>query len=234
MDRPQRVLVIEDEIDIQEVLRYNLTRNGFDVEAASDGTSGLALAKDTSPDLVILDLMLPGIDGLEVCRLLRRDSDVPVIMLTAKAEEINKVIGLEVGADDYMVKPFSVRELIARIRSVLRRYNRPLADSHLGDADTTLESGNLMVDMSAHRVWIQGDEVAFSGREFKLLSFLMSNQGKVLTRDQITDHAWGVDYMDFSRTLDVHIRWLRSKIDIHPDRPSRITTVRGIGYRFDK
>ena len=234
MDRAQRVLVIEDEADIQEVLRYNLTKNGFDVEAASDGTSGLVLAKEMAPDLVILDLMLPGMDGLEVCRLLRKDSDVPVIMLTAKAEEINRVIGLEIGADDYMVKPFSVRELIARIRSVLRRYNQPSADSHLEDADTTLESGNLIVDMSAHRVWVEGKEVAFSGREFKLLSFLMANQGKVLTRDQITDHAWGVDYTDFSRTLDVHIRWVRSKIDTHPDWLSRITTVRGVGYRFDE
>lgn len=229
-----RVLVIEDESDIQEVLRYNLTRNGFTVDTAGDGQLGLSMAINTTPDLIILDVMLPGLDGIEVCRQVRRNSSVPIIMLTAKAEEIDRIVGLEIGADDYVVKPFSVRELIARMRSVLRRSTQPLPDQVSTDRDTVLESGNLVVDMSSYKVWLDAKEIAFTGREFKLLSFLMFNQGKVLTRDQLMDHGWGIDYTDYSRTLDVHIRWLRSKIDSAPDQPSRITTVRGVGYRFDK
>ena len=229
-----RVLVIEDESDIQEVLRYNLTRNGFTVETAGDGQLGLSMAINTTPDLIILDVMLPGLDGVEVCRQVRRNSSVPIIMLTAKAEEIDRIVGLEIGADDYVVKPFSVRELIARMRSVLRRSTQPLSDQVSSDRDPVLESGNLVVDTSSHKVWLDAKESAFTGREFKLLSFLILNQGKVLTRDQLMDHGWGIDYTDYSRTLDVHIRWLRSKIDSAPDKPSRITTVRGVGYRFDK
>lgn len=234
MGVPPQVLIIEDESDIQEVLRYNLTRNGFTVETADDGQLGLSMAINTTPDLIILDVMLPGLDGVEVCRQIRRNSNVPIIMLTAKAEEIDRIVGLEIGADDYVVKPFSVRELIARMRSVLRRSTLPLPDQVSTDGDTVLESGNLVVDMSSYKVWLDAKEIAFTGREFKLLSFLMFNQGKVLTRDQLMDHGWGIDYTDYSRTLDVHIRWLRSKIDSAPDQPSRITTVRGVGYRFDK
>jgi len=234
MGVPPQVLIIEDESDIQEVLRYNLTRNGFTVETAGDGQLGLSMAINTTPDLIILDVMLPGLDGVEVCRQIRRNSNVPIIMLTAKAEEIDRIVGLEIGADDYVVKPFSVRELIARMRSVLRRSTQPLSDQVSSDRDTVLESGNLVVDTSSHKVWLDAKEIAFTGREFKLLSFLILNQGKVLTRDQLMDHGWGIDYIDYSRTLDVHIRWLRSKIDSAPDQPSRITTVRGVGYRFDK
>lgn len=232
MREPTSVLVIEDEVDIQDVLKYNLTRNGFTVETASDGNSGLSMAIDITPDLILLDLMLPGMDGIAVCRELRKSSNVPVIMLTAKAEEIDKIVGLEIGADDYIVKPFSVRELIARIRTVLRR-SGPHMDSIPDDSDETIKSGNLVIDMSAHRGWIQDEEIALTRREFMLLSLLLSNRGRVLTRSQLTDHAWGIDYKDYSRTLDVHIRWLRSKIDTATDQPSRITTVRGVGYRFD-
>jgi DNA-binding response OmpR family regulator len=234
MEEPQRVLVIEDEVDIQDVLRYNLTRSGFIVQTASDGPTGLSLARESTVDLVVLDLMLPGMDGIEVCRRLRKDSDVPVIMLTARVEEVDKIVGLEIGADDYLVKPFSVRELIARIRSVLRRYTPNVDGDGVGTLNTNLKSGNLVVDTSAHMAWVQDTEIALTSLEFKLLTFLMINQGKVLTRDQLMDHAWGIDYTDYSRTLDVHIRWLRSKIDSGTGQPSRITTVRGVGYRFDK
>jgi DNA-binding response OmpR family regulator len=234
MEEPQRVLVIEDEVDIQDVLRYNLTRSGFIVQTASDGPTGLSLARESTVDLVVLDLMLPGMDGIEVCRRLRKDSDVPVIMLTARVEEVDRIVGLEIGADDYLVKPFSVRELIARIRSVLRRYTPNVDGDGVGTLNTNLKSGNLVVDTSAHMAWVQDTEIALTSLEFKLLTFLMINQGKVLTRDQLMDHAWGIDYTDYSRTLDVHIRWLRSKIDSGTGQPSRITTVRGVGYRFDK
>jgi DNA-binding response OmpR family regulator len=234
MEEPQRVLVVEDEVDIQDVLRYNLTRSGFIVQTASDGPTGLSLARESTVDLVVLDLMLPGMDGIEVCRRLRKDSDVPVIMLTARVEEVDKIVGLEIGADDYLVKPFSVRELIARIRSVLRRYTPNVDGDGVGTLNTNLKSGNLVVDTSAHMAWVQDTEIALTSLEFKLLTFLMINQGKVLTRDQLMDHAWGIDYTDYSRTLDVHIRWLRSKIDSGTGQPSRITTVRGVGYRFDK
>ena len=234
MEEPQRVLVIEDEVDIQDVLRYNLTRSGFIVQTESDGPTGLSLARESTVDLVVLDLMLPGMDGIEVCRRLRKDSDVPVIMLTARVEEVDRIVGLEIGADDYLVKPFSVRELIARIRSVLRRYTPNVDGDGVGTLNTNLKSGNLVVDTSAHMAWVQDTEIALTSLEFKLLTFLMINQGKVLTRDQLMDHAWGIDYTDYSRTLDVHIRWLRSKIDSGTGQPSRITTVRGVGYRFDK
>jgi DNA-binding response OmpR family regulator len=234
MEGVPRILVIEDEIDIQEILKYNLVRNGFAVETAGDGLTGLSKAKENTTDLIVLDLMLPGLDGLEVCRLLRKDSDVPIIMLSAKAEEIEKVVGLEIGADDYLVKPFSIQELMARIRSVLRRSSRLVEASNRSAPDSMLESGNLVVDISSHMVWLQGDEIFLTVREFKLLSFLISNKGKVLTRDQILHNVWGLDYADFSRTLDVHIRWIRSKIDTQPSQASRITTIRGVGYRFDK
>ena len=228
---PNKVLVVEDEANLLVALKYNLNSEGYDVFTAEDGEAGLALARREKPDVVILDVMLPKLDGFEVCRILRRESDVRIIMLTARGEEIDRVVGLELGADDYVTKPFSNRELMARVRNTLRRSasDGPNASS---DAET-LASGDLVVDLTGHTVTLQDQQLDVKPREFSLLALLVANKGRAFTRDQILERLWGHDYIGDTRTVDVHIRWLREKIEPDPATPQRIQTIRGVGYRFD-
>jgi DNA-binding response OmpR family regulator len=196
--------------------------------AAGDGTEGLKLAREQAPDAVILDLMLPELDGLSLCRILRRDSDVPILMLTARGTEMDRIAGLETGADDYVVKPFSLGELMARVRALLRR-----AGGEARASATRLQSGDLTLDLLSRRVTSGSGELKLTHREFDLLAELMRNQGAVLSRDLLLTRVWGYDYVGGSHTVDVHIRWLREKIEADPSEPRRITTVRGVGYRFE-
>ena len=223
------VLVVEDEENLVEALRYNLEHEGYAVLTAPDGGSGLETARAALPDLVILDVMLPNLDGLEVCRILRRETDVPILMLTAKGEEIDRVVGLEIGADDYVTKPFSMRELMARVRAMLRR-PRKTASARMAEP---LRSGSLAVDVDAHQATLNGEELRLKPREFDLLALFMRNPGRAFTRDQILEQLWGHDYIGDVRTVDVHVRWLREKIEADPSTPARIITIRGVGYRFE-
>ena len=225
------VLVIEDEENLQEALKYNLEREGYDVLTASDGERGLGMAREKRPDLVILDIMLPVLDGLEVCRILRREHDTPIIMLTAKGEEVDRVVGLELGADDYITKPFSMRELLARLRSVLRRTRNQSREDMLPSSEL-LTSGDLQVDLAGHTVRLGDKELELKPREFDLLALLVANRGRAFTRDQILERLWGQDYIGDARTVDVHIRWIRQKLETVPGSPNRIVTIRGVGYRF--
>jgi DNA-binding response OmpR family regulator len=225
------VLVVEDEENLLEVLKYNLEREGYNVLTAVDGEQGLEVARTSRPDLVVLDIMLPKLDGLEVCRILRRESNVPILMLTAKGEEIDRVVGLELGADDYVTKPFSVRELMARVKAMLRRSR--MASEISPASPEVLRSGDLEVDRTGHSVHLGGLSIDLKPREFELLALLVENRGRVLTRSQILDRLWGHDYVGDERTVDVHIRWLRNRIEKEPGRPERIVTVRGVGYRFE-
>ena len=225
------VLVIEDEENLQEALKYNLEREGYDVLTASDGERGLGMAREKRPDLVILDIMLPLLDGLEVCRILRREHDTPIIMLTAKGEEVDRVVGLELGADDYITKPFSMRELLARLRSVLRRTRNQSREDALPSSEL-LTSGDLQVDLAGHTVRLGDKELELKPREFDLLALLVANKGRAFTRDQILERLWGQDYIGDTRTVDVHIRWIRQKLETVPGSPNRIVTIRGVGYRF--
>jgi len=226
-----RVLVVDDEATLVDTIRYNLRREGYDVQAAHDGNEALRLAKATTPDLVLLDLMLPGLDGLEVCRQLRRDSTVPILMLTAKDDEIDKIVGLEVGADDYMTKPFSMRELLARVRAMLRR-SRMQQQAPVEDGAQSVQSGDLEADPLQRRVILRGAPLQLKPKEFDLLVYLMQQRGRVLTRDQLLEKVWGYTFGGDTRTIDVHIRWLREKIEEDPGTPHRLETVRGVGYRF--
>lgn len=228
-----KVLIVEDEENILEALRYNLEREGYAVDAAADGERALAAARESSPDVVILDVMLPRLDGFEVCRILRRESDVPILMLTARGEEIDRVVGLELGADDYVAKPFSMRELMARVRSLLRRSGRGAAFRGDRSGGDTLRSGDLEIDAASRIVRRKGAELELKPREFDLLALLAENKARVFTRDQILDRLWGHNYYGDSRTVDVHVRWLREKIEPKPSEPVRIVTIRGVGYRFD-
>ena len=223
------VLVVEDEENLLEALRYNLERGGYAVLTASDGETGVEIARQSSPDLVILDLMLPGLDGMDACRIIRRQSDVPILMLTARTEETDKVVGLEIGADDYVSKPFGMRELMARVGALLRRAGTAGASTSAG----RLRSGDLEVDVSRHIATLAGETVELTPREFDLLALFLENRGRALSRDEILDSLWGRDYVGDSRTVDVHVRWLRKKIEPVPGTPKRIVTVRGLGYRFE-
>jgi DNA-binding response OmpR family regulator len=226
------VLVVEDEPNLLTALKYTLQQEGYDTLTAIDGESGLRIAQSKSPDLVILDVMLPSLDGFEVCRILRRQSNVPILMLTARGEEVDRVVGLELGADDYVTKPFSMRELLARVRNMLRRSSAPAQESSLED-DEVIRSGNLKIDLASHSITLDDEDLAVKPREFSLLSLLAANRGRAFTRDQILERLWGHDYIGDSRTVDVHIRWLREKIEPEPSQPQRIVTIRGVGYRFD-
>jgi DNA-binding response OmpR family regulator len=228
------VLIVEDEENILETLRYNFEREGYSVHTASDGGIGLELARAHHPDIVILDVMLPGMDGFEVCRILRRETDVPILMLTAKGEEIDRVVGLELGADDYVTKPFSMRELAARVRNMLRRSQAALESGGTADgASEVIVSNNLRIDITGHTATLNGQPLDMKPREYELLAMLASNRGRAYTRDQILERLWGYDYVGDTRTVDVHIRWLREKIEPDPGKPVRIVTIRGVGYRFD-
>ena len=221
-----RILVIEDDPVLQQALGLNLKREGYEVLGAADGLSGLHMARETQPDLVILDLMLPKLDGLSVARGIRQAGATPIIILTARDGEIDRIVGLESGADDYVIKPFSFGELAARIRAVLRRAPTRSADK--------LEAGDLTLDLVRRRATIRGEELQLRHKEFNLLAELMRNQGAVLSRELLLERVWGYDYEgDTTRTVDVHIRWLREKIEADPSNPQRLQTVRGIGYRFE-
>lgn len=224
------IVVVEDEENLLVTLRYNLEREGYRVLTASDGPGGLETVRESMPDVVLLDVMLPGMSGYDVCKAIRRDSDVPVLMLTARGEEFDKVLGLELGADDYLTKPFGMRELMARVRALLRR---PRAGGRIAESGDAVTSGDLRLDPVGHRAWLAGSELELKPREFDLLALLIRNPGRAYTRDQILFEVWGEDYVGDPRTVDVHVRWLRQKIEIDSSRPSRITTVRGVGYRFE-
>ncbi|ASU82188.1 DNA-binding response regulator [Nocardiopsis gilva YIM 90087] len=223
-----RVLVVEDEESYSDALSYMLRKEGFEVAVASTGTVALDTFDRTGADLVLLDLMLPGLPGTEVCRTLRQKSNVPVIMLTAKDSEIDKVVGLELGADDYVTKPFSSRELVARIRAVLRRRGEDEVA-----LPTALEVGPVRMDVERHVVTVRGDSVQLPLKEFELLEVLLRNAGRVLTRMQLIDRVWGADYVGDTKTLDVHVKRLRAKIEHDPGNPKFIVTVRGLGYKFE-
>jgi two-component system response regulator RegX3 len=223
-----RVLVVEDEDSISDPLSYMLRNEGFEVAVAATGPDALEEFDRHGADLVLLDLMLPGLPGTEVCRQLRNRSAVPVIMLTAKDSEIDKVVGLELGADDYVTKPFSSRELVARIRAVLRRHGQ-LEEPD----DTALEAGPVRMDVERHTVSVSGDSVQLPLKEFELLEMLLRNAGRVLTRMQLIDRVWGADYVGDTKTLDVHVKRLRAKIEPDPGLPRYLVTVRGLGYKFE-
>jgi two-component system response regulator RegX3 len=223
-----RVLVIEDEESFRDALQFMLSREGFDVVLAADGAEGIKQFDAKDPDIVLLDLMLPEVSGTEVCKYIRSKSNTPVIMLTAKDTEIDKVVGLELGADDYVTKPFSTRELLARIKAVLRR-----GSDVEGDSVGSVEVGPVRMDVERHALSVNGQPVAMPLKEFELLEFLMRNSGRVLTRGQLMDRVWGSDYVGDGKTLDVHVKRIRSKIEPDPANPVYLTTVRGLGYRFE-
>jgi DNA-binding response OmpR family regulator len=232
-----RILIVEDEASLRETLRYNFERAGYQVAAAEDGVQALELARQEQPDAVVLDLMLPRLDGFDVCRALRRESTVPIIILTARDEEVDKIVGLELGADDYLTKPFSPRELLARVRAMLRRVemlqDEKQARSRAAEgAARLLEADDVRVNLDEHRAYRAGQELQLKPKEFDLLVFFMQEPGRVFTRDQLLSRVWGYDFAGDSRTVDVHVRWLREKIEADPSHPVLIQTVRGVGYRF--
>ena len=231
----EKILIIEDEPALQETLAYNLTRQSYMVETAGDGKAGLEAADRFSPDLVILDIMLPVLDGFEVCRELRQKSTVPILMLTARDEEIDRVIGLEMGADDYLTKPFSMRELLARVKALLRRvrFDRTEIETIATVDRELLTFGNLELDLTRGEVRLAGRPLLIKPKEYDLLLFLARHRGQVLSRELILERVWGWDFSGGSRTVDVHVRWLREKIEVNPAQPVRIVTVRGAGYRFE-
>lgn len=222
------ILVVEDEESFRDALQYMLTREGFDVVLAPNGAEGIKLFDTKNPDLVLLDLMLPEVSGTDVCKYIRSKSSTPVIMLTAKDTEIDKVVGLELGADDYVTKPFSTRELLARIRAVMRRGGEVELD-----AIGAIEGGPIRMDVERHTLTVNGVSVPMPLKEFELLEFLMRNSGRVLTRGQLMDRVWGSNYVGDGKTLDVHIKRIRSKIEPDPANPVYLSTIRGLGYRFE-
>ena len=226
-DTMTKILIVEDDATVRETLALNLRAEGYEVALAADGEAGLAAARSGKPDLVVLDVMLPELDGLTVCRVLRRESAVPIVLLTARGTETDKIIGLETGADDYIVKPFSLGEFLARVRAALRRGRTSAA------AVRELVSGDLRLDLQGRRAHLQERELVLTPREFDLLAALMRNPGVVLTRELLLANVWGDDYPGETRTVDVHVSWLRKKIEADASNPTRITTVRGVGYRFE-
>jgi two-component system response regulator RegX3 len=226
-----RILLVEDERSIAEGLKVSLEAEGFELTWARDGQEAMTGWERARPDLILLDLMLPGISGLEVCRAIRARSAVPIIMLTARDTEVDRVVGLELGADDYLTKPFSSRELVARVRAVLRRATSLRVDDPRGEAPA-VEVAGVRVDRARHEVTVEGEPVTVPPKEFQLLALLIEHAGRVLTRDQLIDEVWGSDYVGDTKTLDVHVRRLRQRIERDPHVPERIETVRGVGYRF--
>lgn len=225
-----KILVVEDEASFSDALSYLLGREGFDVSVADTGDGAIAEFDRHGADLILLDLMLPGLSGTEVCRQIRQRSNVPVIMLTAKDSEVDKVVGLELGADDYVTKPYSTRELVARIRAVMRRQSEDFSDSV---PDGVISAGPVRMDIERHIVHVNGEQVQLPLKEFELLEFLIRNSGRVLTRSQLIDRVWGSDYFGDTKTLDVHVKRLRAKVEVDPANPLFIQTVRGLGYKFE-
>jgi len=230
---PEKILVVEDEVTLSETLVYNLQRQGYEVSAAMDGHQALSMARSLKPDLIVLDLMLPGLDGLEITRILRKEANTPILILTAQGEEIDRVLGLELGADDYMAKPFSMRELLARVKAILRRIQLDKDGGPL-DRSEVLVFGDLKIDQRKHEVYLADTAIKLKPKEYDLLLYLCSHRGQVLTRSLILEEVWGWDFSGGTRTVDVHIRWLREKIEPDPTTPTRIITVHGVGYRFDE
>ena len=246
-----KILVVDDETVLLETIAYNLEQAGYQVTTAADGLSGVDAARQDPPDLIILDIMLPGIDGLEACRRIRRENatrSTPILMLTAKGDEIDKVVGLEVGADDYVTKPFGRQELLARVRALLRRAHysteqQPATPAPVQVSKTEEEkyqvatqrnliAGPLTINVAGRQIFYQGQEIELQSKQFDLLTYMVRNRGTVLTRDQLLQHVWGYDYVGDTRTVDVHIRWLREKIEEDPSNPRLLQTVRGVGYVF--
>jgi DNA-binding response OmpR family regulator len=230
-----RVLVVEDEPTLLETLAYNLSRLGYQVETAVDGEAALQIARQTHPNLIVLDIMLPKLDGFEVCRILRQEMNVPIIMLTARDDEIDRVIGLEMGADDYMSKPFSMRELMARVKAQLRRVRLIREEMEVKEEPPgeIIQFSNLSLDLTRREVRFEDQILPLKPKEYELLLFLARHRGQVLSRELIMERVWGWDFTGGSRTVDVHMRWLREKIESDPAVPTRIVTVRGAGYRFE-
>lgn len=231
----EKILVVEDEPALQETLTYNLDRQGYKTEAVADGLAALDAARRMVPDLIVLDLMLPKLDGFEVCRIIRQEMNVPIIILTARDDEIDRVIGLEMGADDYLTKPFSMREFLARVKAHLRRVRliREEIDDSGKSPREIMRFGNLTIDLTRREVLMEDQPIALKPKEFELLMFLANHRGQVLSRDLILERVWGWEFSGGSRTVDVHVRWLREKIEGDPANPIRIVTVRGAGYRFE-
>ena len=232
-----KILIVEDEKVLRETLTYNLSNEGYDVESCADGLSALDKARQFKPDLILLDIMLPGMDGFEVCRKVRAEMNTPILMLTARDDEIDRIVGLEVGADDYIGKPFSMRELIARVKAMLRRTRLMQEENNPVAAETSskevLEFGDLVIDTIRREVRFKGENLDLKPKEYELLHYLAINRGRALSRDKILEEVWGWNFVGESRTVDVHIRWLRQKIEAHPAQPERLVTVRGSGYRFE-
>jgi two-component system, OmpR family, response regulator RegX3 len=235
VDERTSVLVVEDEESFVEALVLGLEREGFRVSAARDGAEALELFDTVQPDLVLLDLMLPKVSGLDVCRQLRTRSQIPIIMVTAKSSEVDTVLGLELGADDYITKPYRMRELVARIRAALRRAPIAVDGVDIDDEldEEVLEVGDVRLDVARHEVTIRGERVRLPLKEFELLELLLLHAGRVLARDTLISRVWGGDYVGDTKTLDVHVKRLRSKVEIDPARPTRITTIRGLGYKYE-
>ena len=223
----KKILLVEDDDTLRDTLAYNLSQEDYKVIQTGDGSEALTLAREHTPDLIVLDVMLPTLDGLSVCRIIRHESDVPIVMLTARGSEVDRIVGLEIGADDYIVKPFSLGEFLARVRAILRRTpsSRTVVDK--------LEADDLTLDLIARRATRGDEELRMTHKEFDLLATLMRNQGAVLSRDLLLERVWGYDYTGQTKTVDVHVRWLREKIEDEPSHPRRIVTVRGVGYRFE-
>jgi len=230
------ILVVEDETSLRETLAYNLVRQEYTVEAVADGNAAVEAARRLRPDLIVLDLMLPGLDGFEVCRILRQEMNMPILILTARDDEFDRVLGLEIGADDYMTKPFSMREFLSRVKAHLRR-ERLIRQEVESTAETNpkeqLHFGNLLIDLNRREVLFEGQPLALKPKEYELLLFLAQHRGQALSREFLLEHVWGWEFVGGTRTVDVHIHWLREKIEINPSNPQRIITVRGSGYRFE-
>jgi DNA-binding response OmpR family regulator len=226
-----KILIVEDDHNLLTTLKYNLQKDGYDVTTAIDGAEAVETARKEKPDLIILDVMLPKINGFEVCRIIRKEMIVPILMLTAKTEETDKIVGLEIGADDYMTKPFSMRELLARVRAMLRRAT--MRAQVPVNEKTLLKINDLEIDTARHRVLLRNAAIGLTSKEFDLLAFLARNRGLVFNRDQLLEKVWGYDYAGDTRTVDVHIRWLRQKIESNPKNPEYLITVRGTGYKLE-
>jgi DNA-binding response OmpR family regulator len=235
-EQQSTILVVEDDLTLLDTLEYNLIAEGYKVTTAADGLTALEVARDEQPDLIVLDLMLPRLDGFEVCRILRRETNVPILMLTARADEVDRIVGLEVGADDYLTKPFSMRELLARVKALLRRV-RLIREEMAGESDVPsteqLAFDDLVIDLDRREILVRGEPLRLKPKEFELLVFLARHPGMALSRDLLLERVWGWDYGGGSRTVDVHVRWLREKVEADPGKPERIVTVRGVGYCFE-
>ena len=225
------ILVVEDDQNLLATLKYNLLKEGYRVITASDGAQAIEIARSEKPELIVLDVMLPKLSGFEVCRILRKDTTIPILMLTAKTEEVDKIVGLEIGADDYMTKPFSMRELLARVRAMLRRAD--MSKPQPASEQNYLKIGDLEIDIGRHQAFYKGTQLDLTPKEYDLLVFLAQNKGFVFSREQLLEKVWGYDYAGGTRTVDVHIRWLRQKIEADPTRPRNILTVRGAGYKLE-